>query len=246
MKVFVVSILFAVLSGATCSVVAWPGAVSLSARGFPLSAGAVPLSARAFPLSAGAVPVSASYVQNVVTPQVKAFGYSTSQYISSAPSSLSFGYQPQISYQSYQIPVSHYYPQQIQTYRPIVAPAYYPTTSLFYPTLSPAPVAPVSPVQRPQTEAPVRGDEDTAIVDSAEFPQQQTFAPQPQAPGNDYLPPTSAPAQEPSDPNPADQQMPSYPNPADQQMPSDQQNFPAADNNDQGLNDEDTISVESA
>lgn len=238
--------------------------------------------------------------------------------------------QPQFTYEYPQL--SHYAPIQ-PGFGLIPGTSYYPSGAIYYP---PAPVAPIAtyptiipagpiapapgqPPLQPQQPAqpaadPAPGDADTAIIDSAEFPQQdqQQSAPAPKPPASEFPPASNFPlfpplGQNPLNPQDVDSsfpqgseesttpsaptagsgspsfpqfpqlpqfpqfpqgsgtpsfpQLPQFPNvpgfPQFPQFPSNPSNpqqpslappttFPSANNDDKGLNDEDTISVESA
>ncbi|VVC94887.1 unnamed protein product [Leptidea sinapis] len=131
----------------------------------------------------GAIPVSSSFVKTIIPPQVKGFSYSSSQYINAIPATYNVGYQPQLSYQVPQFGIYPSYPG-IPSYQPALAPAYYPGAGFVYPSpavspiLPPSSVAPTAPPSRPPTQAnPVQqpaGDEDTTVIESAEFSPGQT------------------------------------------------------------------------
>ncbi|CAH4031276.1 unnamed protein product [Pieris brassicae] len=125
----------------------------------------------------GAIPLPASF-RSIIPPQVKGFAYSTSQYINAVQPSYSFGYQPQVGYQIPQLGVYPTYPGI--NFQPVLAPPYYAGTNPLYPGLSPirppisvAPSPPPQSVSAPPPSQEAAGDEDTAIVDSAEFPSDQ-------------------------------------------------------------------------
>ncbi|XP_047528245.1 protein transport protein sec31-like [Vanessa atalanta] len=224
----------------------------------------------------GAIPLTRSEVKTIIPPQIQGFGYSSSQYINAIPSA-PIGYHPQLSYQ---IPLPNY--------QPVVSASYYPN-GFVYPSLVPAapiapgfpispigainPVAPVAPSRPPAqspgltTEQPA-GDEDTAVIESADSSSNQQQSSQPQLPPNfsqTSLDSKNMP-QYPQIPG-ASQQFPFYPqipqfiqpgfnfppqqsgfqqNPSFPQESSPASSFPAADNTDKGLVDDDTVTVDSA
>ncbi|CAH0766427.1 unnamed protein product [Diatraea saccharalis] len=233
-------------------------------------------------------------VRTILPPQTKTVAYSTTQYINSLPVSYSVGYHPNFAFG---VPhLSSFAPVQ-QTYYPVAGGSYIPASSVFYPSLTPlAPEVAIEslpsypagipagvPTGNPggQPSGPVSSapenpasDADTAVVDSAEYPQQQqqqdsqpaTEAPASQPSTPQSLPPSNFPnfpqipqgsptfpqiPQIPQGSLPSFPQFPQFPsNPLFPQSPSPSpsppSSFPGAPSSDQGLNDEDTISVESA
>ncbi|CAH2102332.1 unnamed protein product [Euphydryas editha] len=223
----------------------------------------------------GAIPLTAT-VKTIIPQQIKAFGYSTSEYINAVPTA-AIGYQPQFSYQ---ISVPSY-----QHYQPVVSASYYPSNNILYPSFAPgspifpintiSPVSPIAPFQPPQqnvpsatTEQPA-GDEDSAVIESADSSsnnnnQQQFSQQQPQNFPQASLDSKNMP-EYPQIPQ-APQQFPSYPqipqfiqqgafpsqqfqlqqNPSFPQAPSPSPSFPSAANSDKGLIDEDSVAVDSA
>lgn len=191
------------------------------------------------------------------------------------------GYQPQFNYQ---IAVPSY-----RYYQPVVSAPYYPSHNIFYPSFAPSgtfapgspifpintisPVSPIAPVQPPQqnvpsatTERPA-GDEDSAVIESADSSSnQQQPSQQPSQPSLDSKNMPAIP-QIPQGPQqfPPFPQFPSFPqypqfiqqvfppqqfqlqqNPSFPQAPSPSPSFPAAGNSDKGLIDEDSVAVDSA
>ncbi|XP_046961766.1 protein app1-like [Vanessa cardui] len=223
----------------------------------------------------GAIPLTRSEVKTIIPPQIQGFGYSTSQYINAIPSA-PIGYQPQLSYQ---ISLPHY--------QPVVSASYYPN-GILYPSLFPAaPIAPVSPISpigafnpgapvapiRPPAQNPglpteqPAGDEDTAVIESADSSSNQQQPSQPQSPPN-FSQASLDSKNMPQFPQiPSSQQFPFYPqipqfiqpgfnfppqqsgfqqNPSSPQESSPASSFPAADNTDKGLVDDDSVTVDSA
>lgn len=188
------------------------------------------------------------------------------------PPSYSLGYTPQALIQP--SPAFNYLSGFQSPYYPFAAASYFPQAAgaIYYPPPAPIlsqeniPVAtgPSFPQQLPQ----IPGDQDTTIIDSAN----QEQSPQPTQPIPQNPTPTPIPSQPqfPSVSNPAfppsfpqipgfpslpqfpEGSQPSFPtipqfptNPPFTQPPTSQP-FPSGDREDKGLNDEDTISVESA
>lgn len=169
-----------------------------------------------------------------------------------------------------QLPLTYYqFPQAVSalsplhtSYYPFASPSYFtPAGAVYYPS----PVAPILQQDSiaslpgasfpPQSIEQPAGDADTAVIDSADFPEQSTQQPSIPSEASTPTPPASTPQPIfpgfPSIPSiPQLPQLPSFPQfPSFPQAPStpppNQSAFPSADNNDKGLNDEDTISVES-
>ncbi|CAG9581579.1 unnamed protein product [Danaus chrysippus] len=171
----------------------------------------------------GAIPVTRTHVKTIIPAQIDSIGYSTSQYINAVP--------PQLAHQQhfgYQIALPGYHP-----YQPVISPSYIPSNSFLYPSFAPVvPQVPSVPVQPPQP-APSRpseqpqGDEDSAVVDSADFPpsQQQPSSDMPQS-QQPQPPSQNNPSQSLDSKNmPAISQIPQYPVPFPQ-YPGQNSQFP--------------------
>ncbi|OWR54766.1 hypothetical protein KGM_215786 [Danaus plexippus plexippus] len=127
----------------------------------------------------GAIPVASTHVKTIIPAQIDSIGYSTSQYLNAIPTQLAHQ-----QHFGYQIALPGYHP-----YQPVLSASYIPSNSFLYPSFAPVvPQVPSVPVQPPQTvpsrpaEQP-QGDEDSAVVDSADFPsgQQQPSGDRPQS-----------------------------------------------------------------
>ncbi|XP_075974507.1 uncharacterized protein LOC142975512 [Anticarsia gemmatalis] len=201
MKVFVISVLCALVGHAAAGAIGWPGAVPLS---------------------------SASVLQQtIISPPTKTTAYATSPFVNALPSSYIFAAAPQFAYHVPQ--VNHFAPYH-PGYLSLAGPAHIPAANIYYPaqpafpvfgsvappTLPSIPSGPPSPAfpghpqppHPPQPPKPIlpgdkpsppqhqpAGDADSAVIESAEFAGQRQENPQTTA-TPDYSTPqsTEAPA----------------------------------------------------